>query len=171
MNKLLIQIREGNFWHRRNSNPLTDRNVSDFEVSIDENFVLVELDGSQSFSYKVVDVTIQVGIGGTIESFTNRLLLIARLQQLGYTPYLNANGLNLNDLNVIKNQHNFGKFSLVRHAINNTGAEILFDDLAHGQIDNETYCLLGRYKNSTNDNNPDNPLNYELLSTSGLTSQ
>ena len=65
----------------------------------------------------------------------------------------------------------FGKFTLVRHASGNTGVTIQLNDLAHGQIDNETYCLLGRYKNHINDNNVDNPLNYELLSTSGLISQ
>lgn len=193
-NKLLILKIGLNFWHRRNQNPLSDRNISDFNVSVDDNFVLVELDGSQSWVYKVENVSIWVDTLGTIETFTNRLNLIARLQQLGYTPYLVINGLTLNELNAIRNSNNpsasnpyatmqdvgsgggtivtndFGKFTLVRHASGNTGATIQLNDLAHGQIDNETYCLLGRYKNLTNDNNTNNSLNYELLTTSGLIS-
>jgi hypothetical protein len=69
------------------------------------------------------------------------------------------------------NTTTFGTWTLKKKAFGNTGTGIEFNDLCEGQIDNETYCLLGRYKNYTSDNNKNNPLNYEILSTSGLISQ
>lgn len=65
----------------------------------------------------------------------------------------------------------FSEWQLVEHALGNSGSIIQFNDLARGRIDTDNYCLLGRYKNYTNDNNTNNPLNYEPLFVTGLTSE
>jgi hypothetical protein len=65
----------------------------------------------------------------------------------------------------------YSEWKIEEKAIGNNSYEIEIEDLCSGRISLTEYCLLGRYKNYTNDNNPDNPLNYELLSTSGLVSQ
>lgn len=95
MDKLLIlKLSSGNFWHRRNDLPLTDRNISDFEVSIDEFFVIVEKDGSKSWKYEIENVTIKVG-AGAIETFIDREDLRNRLVALEYTPYVGGGGSNI----------------------------------------------------------------------------
>lgn len=86
MDKLLIYKKGLNFWHRRNDLPLSDRNISDFEVGIEEDFVIVELDGSQNWKYKVENVSIKVDLGA-IENFTDRFVLLDRLKEINYTPY------------------------------------------------------------------------------------
>jgi hypothetical protein len=89
LDKLLIRkIGSNNFWHRRNDEPLTDRLISEFQVSIDDNFVIVENDGAQSFSYKVENVSVQID-NGIIESNFNRFSLTQKLKGINYTPFIN----------------------------------------------------------------------------------
>ncbi|WP_395073907.1 hypothetical protein [Flavobacterium sp.] len=75
------------------------------------------------------------------------------------------------DVDVLASIPLYGKWKVEEKAIGNTGNGIEFDDLARGRISLSEWCSLGRYKNYTADNNVHNPLNYEILSTSGLISQ
>lgn len=156
MDKLLIQKIGLNFWHRRNDLPLSDRNISDFEVSIDQNFVIVELDGSKNFIYKIENVSIQVNTG-IVETFTDKIVLIDRLTVLGYTPYLNSIGLTPNQLLAIQganlpSQTNvfatiadvktnnillplpFGVFKWEKRGTNHTGQTPIAGDIFSGMI-------------------------------------
>lgn len=186
-NKLLIFKIGLNFWHRRNNNPLSDRNISDFEVSIDNNFVIVELDGSQNWVYKVENVSILVDTIGTTEIFANRLLLIARLQEIGYTPYLVVNGLTLNELNAIRNSNNpsqsnpfatmqdigsgststppaFGTFVWEKRGTNHSGQTPISGDIFSGMI-SATEGSNEMIWNGTGALNNTNLANFNILST------
>lgn len=100
--KLLIRkLGNSNFWHRRNDVVLSDRLISDFEVSIDENFVIVELDGSQSWKYSVENISIQIGANGNIETGFDRYTFKNRLEEIMYTPYLVHNGFTQTQIDAI----------------------------------------------------------------------
>ena len=68
-------------------------------------------------------------------------------------------------------QPKYSKWKLEEKGLGNLSSDIEIDDLCSGRISEEEFCLLGRYKNYTSDNDTNNPLNYELLSTAGLVSQ
>lgn len=103
-NNLLILKINNTFWHRHNNLPLTDRAISDFQVSIDSNLTIVELDGSTSSQYPITNVSIQVD-GGTVETFTNRIALINRLVSLSYTPYIVNSGLTQDQIDAIQSSN------------------------------------------------------------------
>ncbi len=89
-NKLLIYTTGTVFWHRHNDVLLTDLLISDFDVSINKNFTIVENDGANSYQYSVQNVSIKVE-NGSIETGFDRFSLEARLRQLNYTPFLKNN--------------------------------------------------------------------------------
>jgi hypothetical protein len=87
--KLLITKRgSNNFWHQRNDDLLSDRNISDFDASLENEFVLVEKDGSQNFRYLIENVSIKASVNGMVETGFDRYTLRARLEAISYTPYL-----------------------------------------------------------------------------------
>jgi hypothetical protein len=64
----------------------------------------------------------------------------------------------------------FSKFILVHKITENNNMNIEINDIARGFGNDGNYWNLARYKNYTSDNNVNNPLNYEILSSSGITS-
>lgn len=102
MNTLLIHKIGTSFWHRHNGLPATDLNVSNFVFVIYGNICyLLLIDGSTNFKYEVSDVTIKVD-SGSVESSFSPISLRTRLEQLNYTPYINASGLTDNQLLAIQ---------------------------------------------------------------------
>ena len=101
-NKLLIiKLGSNNFWHRRNDSVLTDRSISDFEVSIQNDFTIIENDGAFSYQYLVENISIQIGSNGNIETGFDRYTFRNRLEEIMYTPYLVHSGFTQTQIDAI----------------------------------------------------------------------
>lgn len=136
---LIIKLGDENFWHRRNNTVLTDRNISDFEVSINDYFTIVELDGSQNWSYLVENVSIQIG-SAAIEKGFNRFTLKNRLTKIGYTPYL-SNGDLIEEEQINTKKIPYGQFQIFGKQGNVDFNVLQIGDIVHGFFSPKRFVL------------------------------
>jgi hypothetical protein len=110
------------------------------------------------------------------ENKINSPELEAYLQQFGVKYYLSAEQINelrdaMNSLFVqAKAFALVSEFILVHKSTDNPNGNIELNDIARGFGNDGNYWTLARYKNYLTDNNVNNPANYEILASSGITS-
>ena len=91
----IFKIGARSFVHRHNDLPATDFSISDFEVSIDTKFRILEKDGATRFPYLIPNITVidMTAAGNPQWTFAIGQQLEAQLRLLNYTPYVLEGGV------------------------------------------------------------------------------